>query len=197
VTLTSNLLAESEIRAELLRSLWEDTSTDDQMLLEEVGLLHGSYRADVVRLSERLAGFEIKSTADSLDRLPHQVRAYSAVFDMATAVVTANHLGQALEILPDWWGVTLAARGTGRIALIRLREPQQNPSPDPNALAALLWKSEADQLLAASVPSRRRSDAYDALAATLTWEELRGRVSEVLRLREDWLPAYSPATYGD
>jgi hypothetical protein len=194
---TSNALAESEIRDELLRSLWGEASADDRMLLQEVGLLHGSCRADVVRLDGRLAGFEIKSTADSLDRLPQQSRAYGAVFDLATAVVTANHLRGALEMLPEWWGIILATRAAETVTLICLREAEQNPSPEPRALAALLWKNEADEILAAPTPTRKRSDAYDALAAMLTWEELRAKVSEVLHLREDWLPVYSPATCGD
>lgn len=192
----SSNVAESEIRAELLRTLWSEVSDGDRVLLQEVGLLHGSCRADVVRIDERLAGFEIKSTADSLDRLSQQARAYSAVFDLVTAVVTANHLRDALEILPEWWGMTLATRIADGVALIRLREATQNPSPEPRALAALLWKHEADEILAAA-PTRRRSEAYDALAATLTWEELRAKVSKALRLRADWLPAYSPATCGD
>jgi len=193
-------LTEVEIRSELLRSLSRSMSDHEHVLLQEVGLLHGSYRADVVLIHERMSGFEIKSAADSLDRLPHQVRAYGAIFDLATAVVTVNHLVRALEILPEWWGVTLATAKAGTTTLIELREPGQNPSPDPRALAALLWKSEADDLLASS-PAHRgaastRKAAYDTLAATHTWDELRALVSSALRLREDWLPAYSQETGG-
>ncbi len=192
-------LAEAAIRRELLRSLSRSMGDHEHVLLQEVGLLHGSYRADVVLVHERLSGFEIKSAADSLDRLPHQARAYGAVFDLATAVVTVNHLLQALEILPEWWGVTLATSRTGVTTLIQLREPAQNPSPDPRALAALLWKSEADGLLAGSSrdgAASTRKAAYDALAATHTWDELRALVSRVLRLRQGWLPVYSPETGG-
>jgi hypothetical protein len=129
------------------------------------------------------------------------VRAYSAVFDFATAVVTVHHLRGALEVLPEWWGVTLATSRGGRTTLMRLREPEQNPSPSPRALASLLWKSEAEDILAATAhrgafAASARHTAYEALAETLGWEELRARVTEAMRLREAWLPAYSPTTCG-
>jgi hypothetical protein len=191
-------LAESSIRAALLRSLWTDEAQQGDLLLEELGLLGGSYRADVVLCGEKLSGFEIKSAQDSLARFVHQVRAYSAVFDTATAVVTLNHLHDVLEVLPEWWGLILATATDGRTTLVSLREPESNPRPDALALASLLWKGEAWSVLAASqdgvLPNRvSRRALHEALAASLAWDDLRDTVVGAMRLRNDWLPAYSPS----
>jgi hypothetical protein len=194
-------LSEPAIRTELLALLWRERG-NETLLLEEVGLLHGSYRADVVVLDDELSAYEIKSAADTLVRLPHQARAYGAIFDYVTVVATANHLAGVLDLVPEWWGVILASDRGDATSLMTLRLPELNPSPDVRALASLLWKDEAARLLsdvpgAADRPPRTRSAAYDALSAAFTWAELRQKVTETLRLRSDWLPAYSPASCGD
>lgn len=195
-------LSESAIRSELLECLWDSGKSKDVLLLEEVGLLQGAYRADVVAVGATISAYEIKSQADTLTRLPHQVRAYNAVFDHVSVVVTACHLAGALEIVPEWWGVLLASDRGGGTALLELRAPDDNPSPDSKALARLLWRKEADQILVATGrnlagPAGTRRTVCEALANTLSWAELRGHVTEALRLREDWLPAYTPMSCGD
>lgn len=192
-------LSESAIRSELLSQLWRQGQSDGVLLLEEMGLLRGAYRADVVAIDTEIAGYEIKSAADTLDRLPHQVAAYSAVFDRASLVVTASHLKAALGIVPEWWGLLLATERNARTVLIELRSSEANPSPDANALVRMLWRQEIDKILAdAGEPSTgRRDSACDVLAKTMTWDELRNQVARALRLREDWLPAYIPVSCGD
>jgi len=193
-------LSEASIRAELLRTLW--IADPNELILQEVGLLRGAFRADVVACGTRLAGFEIKSAADDLSRLEHQMRAYGAVFDTASVVVTVRHLRGVLEILPEWWGVLLATGTDDGTTLLSLREPEQNPSPDSVALASLLWKEEAAAILERTEAAVIRSSvtrraAHKALAEALERDELRENVVRAMRLRVDWLPAYSPATCGD
>lgn len=188
-------LSEPAIRRTLLSMLDGEDPGRRRVVLEEVGLLHGSFRADVMVLGERLSAFEIKSEADTLQRLPHQARAYSAIFDEVSLVVTVRHLREALELIPDWWGVRYATDRGGETTLLTLRDVEPNPAPDARALAALLWKQEAEQILAAreaKPTSGNRSSLYDALAANLSWEELRETVAQALRVREGWLTAYSP-----
>ena len=151
---------------------------------------------DVVLVDEHMAGF-IKSAADSLDRFPHQVRAYSAVFDFATAVVAPNHLRRNPRAPPG-----LVGCDPGRI---QNREYRAD-SPARARAESLSRSSSVGRTL---VEARGRSDTRDAhgrahaepsygiLADTFSWDELRGKVSKAIRLREDWLPAYSPGTGGD
>lgn len=193
------VLSEAAIRNELLSQLWHQGQPHNVLLLEEVGLLRGAYRADVVAIDTQISGYEIKSAADTLERLPHQVTAYSAVFDRASLVVTTSHLKLALEIVPEWWGLQLATERNDQTVLIELRSAEINPSPETTALARLLWRQEVDRILAEigedSVGGR--NSACDALASTMSWDELRNQVTRVLRLREGWLPAYTPVSCGD
>jgi hypothetical protein len=48
-------------------------------MLDEFGLEHGEVRVDVAVINGELHGYEIKSERDTLERLPRQVKAYSAV----------------------------------------------------------------------------------------------------------------------
>jgi len=59
----------------------------------------------------KLHGYEIKSDADTLKRLPAQAEVYSAVFDLVTIVVGEHHLDTVRAIVPEWWGIVKAASG--------------------------------------------------------------------------------------
>lgn len=60
-------------------------------IIEEIGVC-GQVRCDVVALGGEMVGYEIKSDADTLRRLPRQVEWYSRVIDRAHVVTTERHL---------------------------------------------------------------------------------------------------------
>jgi hypothetical protein len=69
-----------------------------------------------------------------------------------------------------------------------LRDADRNPSPDPLAIAQLLWHAEALGVLerhgcARGVRSKRRAFAWQRLVETLTLDELRAEVRAALRER--------------
>ena len=69
-----------------------------------------------------------------------------------------------------------------------LREARRNPSPEPLAIAQLLWHAEALVVLerrgtARGVRSKRRAFAWERLVETLTLDELRAEVRAALRER--------------
>ena len=70
---------------ENLRALHD--GAPDTHIRHELGLEHGQVFVDVVVINGELHGYELKSDSDTLDRLPRQVQAYSAVLDKATLVV--------------------------------------------------------------------------------------------------------------
>src|SRR5690242_4147837 len=55
----------------------------EALIVDEFALCEGLVRADVCLVNGALSGFEIKSAADSLGRLPAQIAGYSRVFDYA------------------------------------------------------------------------------------------------------------------
>ena len=113
-----------EIRQALVRDLKVAYKDDpEHKIVEELGINHGSVRADIAVINGIMDCYEIKSDRDTLQRLPEQIRAYNAVFDKITLVVGFSHVYEALEIIPDWWGVKIAKTNTtGDVIFSAIRE---------------------------------------------------------------------------
>ena len=65
-------------------------ASPNAMVIDELGLHHGSCRADIAIVNGRMIGYEIKGETDTLKRLSDQVRAYNAVFDRAAIITTSK-----------------------------------------------------------------------------------------------------------
>ena len=171
----------------------------DTLILDEVGLCQGHVRVDVAVVNGALTGYEIKSDRDTLDRLPGQVEAYSKVLDYAALVVGEEHAGHIHSVIPAWWGVLVAtSRPDGAVVLAEVAPPRVNPSPDPYAIAQLLWRPEALAALEArgldqGVRSKPRRYLWARLAEQVPLAELRELVRSALKAREGWL-SDSPRT---
>lgn len=131
-----------DIRTVLIRALHEQFShPEENCILEEFRCV-GS-RIDIAVINGALHGYEIKSDSDNLDRLPTQIKDYSAVFDFVTLVCGESLFSMAREIAPRWWGLSMALFDGSTVNLTPIRESKQNPHQSRTALAQLLWKSEA------------------------------------------------------
>jgi hypothetical protein len=164
----------------------------DTLVLNELGLRHGKCRADIAIVNGRLIGYEIKSDEDSLKRLDEQVQIYSAVFDRASVITGTKHLDAVLSRLPKWWGIVLCKlRRDGGVRFEILRRGEWNVRIDPIAIAQLLWKAEAGEILESlgeppNLLRECRSVLYERLAAAIDLAQLQRRVRECLRQRRDW-----------
>lgn len=116
-------------------------------ILSEMVLARGASRIDFAVVNGKLQGYEIKSDADTLERLSAQVEAYNAVFDEITIVVGSRHLSKAQAAIPPWWGIIKAEVCDGTVILTDVRSAKLNPQQSTRALADLLWKDEAIKLL--------------------------------------------------
>lgn len=159
-----------------------------ERVLEEVGLEHGRCRMDLARLSRgALHGYELKSYADTLTRLPRQAVAYSAACSTCTLLLAEQHLLSAASLVPSWWGLT--TYGPGGLQVVRAAA--ENPAPDPLSTARLLWRDEALQLLRELGAQRglvagTRERMYRALVERLPAEGLRVRVFSTMYQRPAW-----------
>lgn len=164
----------------------------DTLLVEELGLRHGTSRVDLALVNGRLEGFELKSDKDRLTRLARQANVYGGVLDRVTLIAGQRHVANAFDLIPAWWGVVSATRTKGdALRLILVRPAQENPRVDPLALAKLLWREEALGALerrgaAAGLLSARRAVLYERLSAMLTLTELKELVRSTLRSRTAW-----------
>jgi len=170
-------------------------------ILHELGLRHGTRRVDIAVVNGSLHGYEIKSDSDTLNRLPGQVETYAAVLDYATLVVGERLAGHARKKLPKWWGVEVASiNATGCISLQPSRSAGFNPKINPIALAELLWRSEAIELLAGLGVSPKilrmpRATLYRELAFNLRLDELREAVRSKLKMRTAWRDRTQPSSH--
>ena len=185
---TSKAARDSEVRDLLKRHLIDLHCDDDTVILDELGLCQGDVRVDVAAVNGELAGFEIKSPADTLARWPNQRRVYSKVVDRAWLVATDKTLEQAGA--PPWWGLIGIIATPNHLGLRIVRAAQLNPSPDPLAIASLLWRDEAIQALhdlglARGVRSKPRAFAWQRLAESAPLDALRTAVRCALRMRPE------------
>jgi hypothetical protein len=167
-------------------------------VLDEMGLLHGSCRADIAVINGQLIGFEIKSNHDSLRRLQLQIIAYNAVFDQVTIVVGTRHLRAVSCRVPKWWGIIVGDEAKlDHVTFDVQRKPRANPSMDPVSVAQLLWKNEVVELLRnfGAPPSLLKSPRrllYQVLAWHLSFDDLKRIVCNQLKSRKRWRDQQRP-----
>ncbi len=187
-------LSDPPIRQALRRQLeelyWADSQT---LIIDEMGLRHGWTRIDIAVVNGLIHGFEIKSNEDTLRRLPRQAEAFNAVLDRVTLVAGRRHVQKINSIIPQWWGIQQAeiASSSSAVILIPLREPKDNPCPDPSETVKLLWREEALAALnaldaAAGLARKPRAQLYARLVEATTSEALRALVRNTLRSRGNW-----------
>lgn len=193
-------MRDRDVRSELHQWLAETHKGEtDTRILDELGLRHGIRRVDVAVVNGSLHGYEIKSDSDTVDRLRGQVEAYASVLDYATLVVGKKLVTKAKKRIPKWWGLKVAVEvEAGRTVLIDDRQPSKNPNIDPIALAELLWRPEAVEiLLSLGAPPRLvrspRAILYSEIAAMLELNELRDVVRSRLKMRTGWRDRTQPS----
>lgn len=181
-----------DIREELHARLRAEYAAESEtLILDELGVCEGAVRVDVAVVNGSLIGYEIKSEVDSLDRLANQEAGYSRVFDKVIIVTASRHVEATLNQVPDWWGVLQARANGSRIELQTVREAQVNPDVDPFAMAQLLWRDEALEILelhgvAAGVRSKPRACLWRRLTETLPPEDLAQCIRYYLKKRQTW-----------
>lgn len=161
-------------------------------IVEEFGVENGAVRVDIAVVNGLLHGYEIKSDRDTLLRLPEQMEAYNSVFDRVTLVVGKQHLYDAIRIVPDWWGISVAKIGSDNsVVLNPIRQAGDNNDQRNISIARLLWRNEALRILeeageADGLRSKPREAIYQRLSVMLDQSALETKVREALFFRKDW-----------
>lgn len=188
----SSRLRDRDIRAALAARVACDHGGDDHTrIVQELGLRSGRFRIDMAVVNGSIHGYEIKSAADTLQRLPAQAVCYGEICDFVTIVATANHLVGVRKIVPRWWGIVTVRSIAGGLSLRQTRRARQNPRIDPVAVAQLLWREEAlllleERGLADGVRGKPRSALWRRLAERLPSDELMESVRNTLIHRPTW-----------
>lgn len=161
-------------------------------IVNELVLLRGLVRVDVAVINDSLHGYEIKSASDNLDRLPAQQAAYRKVFDRMTLVADEKHVPEAVKLVPPCWGLIAVGERDGKAYANQIWPAIRSRELDSLALAQLLWRDEAIELidyfgLARGLRDKPRKVLWQALAKNLTTDQLKVFVCFKLRTRKDWL----------
>jgi hypothetical protein len=191
---------DAEIRAAFHRkALRSFHRCNDTLVIDELGLAHAKARIDVAVINGSLHGFEIKSAADTLTRLPQQLELYEQCLEKLTIVCAEKHIQGVRDLVPRWCGIMKVSKGPrGGIVFITMREPKRNPNIQPYRLAHLLWRSEAVAILTQANASPKvlrapRKTLYKSLAAKFSVAEITAFIKQSMALRQDWRPHQSPA----
>ena len=103
----------------------------------------GKSRADIVMVTEQgLIGVEIKSDADTYERLSRQVKDYDRFFDYNYIVVGSTHGHHIREHVPGYWGVVTVELDGASLDFYLLREARKNPKAKLTNQLSLLWRRE-------------------------------------------------------
>jgi hypothetical protein len=183
-------MREGDIRIALKRDLGIEHPTNS-IVISELGLCNHRVRVDVAVINGFVSGYEIKSEADTLERLPVQAEWYSRTLDRVCMVVAPKFISKIERNIPQWWGIRCAIPEGDVINIEIIREEQENQGHDPYCVAQFLWREEALQVLAEynldiGLKNKPRHIVWERLAAELPIDCLREEVRLKLKCRENW-----------
>lgn len=188
---TNDLIIRSALKKDLKISYSKEG--EQFKIIEELGIRHGSARIDIAVVNGIMHGYEIKSDLDTLERLPEQMKEFNAVFDQITLIVGKRHLYQAIQDVPEGWGIKIAKiDSANRVIFQTIRESEENKEQEGVSIARLLWRGEALRILeehdqARGVRSKPREFIYERMANELDIATLKYKVRNVLlNSRGDW-----------
>lgn len=103
-------------------------------------------RCDFYTVTDRLTGYEIKSDADTYDRLAGQIKDYDAFFDENYVVVGATHRG-VIKKIPPYWGVISITDAEDGFEVETVRPAAQNPKLKRKNQIMKLWNPEITDIM--------------------------------------------------
>jgi hypothetical protein len=167
-------------------------AASDTIVVDELGLSHAKVRIDVAVINGCVHGYEIKSSEDTLNRLPVQLDFYTQCLERLTLVCAPRHIEKVKKMAPSWCGMIEADKGKrGGINFTTVRRASTNPDVDPVQLAHLLWRPEAVVLLARLAPDKKldklpRKELYKSLSELMSVQQLTAAIREFMQHRQTW-----------
>lgn len=122
-----------------------EENTDKIRIFEESPIK--SSRCDFYTVTDCLTGYEIKSDADSFERLAGQIKNYDLFFDENYLVVGRTHELSAKKKIPEYWGlISISDEDEGFVVSI-VRKASDNPKRKRKNQISKLWNSEITAIL--------------------------------------------------
>lgn len=187
------MMNDLEIRQNFHRKrLYRHHANKDTLVIDELGLNHGSSRADIVVINGSLIGYEIKSDKDSLVRLKQQIQAYDSVFNKSYIIVGCRYQKIIHKYIPEYWGIIISEKSNKDIINFKLvRKAYKNKVIKPISIARLLWRTEAQEILKNNQAPLKllrqpREVLYESLIEIYNTKTLQKIITKHLKNRKDW-----------
>ena len=184
------LLKDNDIRVTLIDELNRINAQHDYRIIEELAVCDGEARVDVAVANGRLCGYEIKSDADTLERLALQQKCYDKTFDTVSIVVGEKFKDRIEECIPNYWGIYVVYEYAGRCKIKRKRAAKVNKNIEANSLLELLWKEEIIKLLRNAgikgISGKNRRLLRQIVIDNFTLKEIRDYTRETIKSRQNW-----------
>lgn len=180
-----------DIRKPLIEKIVHLNEGHDYRIIPEMAVCDGLSRVDIAVANGNLFGYEIKSDADTLDRLPQQQEFYNKTFDKVFVVVGEKYQPIIEKVIPDWWGVYAAFYDkNGNVLFKQVRRGRKNNAISPESLLELLWRSEIESLLKdhgySGLSGKNRRILRQIAVEGLPVKVIRDYTRETLKKRADW-----------
>lgn len=120
---------------------WLQATNHEIRIYQEKSI--GASICDVMAVTDKMTGYEIKSDLDNYARLEDQVKAYDRFFDENYLVVSQSHSRSAESKVPSHWGILCIQNDNITV----LRKAQKNRAVYRRSQLTVLWKLELKNLL--------------------------------------------------
>ncbi|MBB1100140.1 sce7726 family protein [Limosilactobacillus sp. WF-MT5-A] len=115
------------------------SSYKNTKVIEERTTYSGKVRADIVTVSNRICGFEIKSDKDNVKRLPNQIKEYDKSFEKNYIVVGNKNKVKVIQMIPSYWGIIyIKHKNKSDFTLSFLRRARINPNINFTSVIGLI-----------------------------------------------------------
>lgn len=137
------MLHDYDIRGDLFDYL--ESAYGEVRFFEELTI--GRSRADIVMVTRKaIYGVEIKSDADTYERLKRQVPDYNRFFDYNILAIGSTHAAHAEEHVPKHWGITSAELINDKMDFYEIRKPAEHGKSKLKTQLHLLWRRELAEI---------------------------------------------------
>ena len=134
----------------------------------------GRTRADALMVTDdSIHGIEIKSDADTYERLKKQVRYYNRYCDRCWIAAGARHRLHVGEHVPAWWGIIIVDTENGKPDFYIRRRALPNPKPVIREKLSLLWRPEL-----AAIQAKYGLHAYKQKSKEFVQEKILEKIEE-------------------
>lgn len=179
------ILYDKDIREPLLDYL-EERFGKTRMFEEKI---IGRSRADILMLTpEQIIGLEIKSDADTYERLKRQIRNYNRYCDKNYVVIGKSHAKHIEEHIPSYWGILVVSFDGTRLQINEQRPADNNPNMKKELQITLLWRPELQHLLQLNhlpkYAQKSKRFVQQKLLEKMDWKQLKPQLCEELFERD-------------